>query len=153
MKIHFEANKNWIFAPKMIKAIDNIWREDSNFFRFKVNLHAEIVVFGAKIKIGEKVRISEQCAFKFRRIWFVTFVIHWVVLVPSDSRRSFRTCQICEPINLLVKCKTSAASLVFLYRGCSGTKILDFCRLITFDSLLKLKVVLFKPELKFTLKP
>ena len=45
----------------MIKANDNIWREDSNFIRFDVNFHAEIVVFGAKIKIGEKVRISEQC--------------------------------------------------------------------------------------------
>ena len=46
----------------MIKENDNIWREDLNFIRSKVNLHAEIVVFGAKIKIGEKVRISEQCA-------------------------------------------------------------------------------------------
>ena len=45
----------------MIKANDNIWREESNFIRFKVNFHAEIVVFGAKIKIGEKVRIYEQC--------------------------------------------------------------------------------------------
>ena len=49
-----------IFAPKMIKGNDNIWREDSDFFRSKVNFHAEIVAFGAKIKIGEKLRISEQ---------------------------------------------------------------------------------------------
>ena len=65
MKIHFEANKDRIFAPKMIKANDNIWREDSNFIRSKVNFHAEIVVFAAKIKIGEKVRISEQCGIVF----------------------------------------------------------------------------------------
>ena len=45
----------------MIKANDNIWREDSNFFRSKVNFHAEIVVFDAKINIGEKLRISGQC--------------------------------------------------------------------------------------------
>ena len=51
-----------MFVPKMIKANDNIWLEDSNFIRSKVNIHAEIVVFAAKIKIGEKVRISEQCA-------------------------------------------------------------------------------------------
>ena len=61
MKIYFEANKGWIFAPKMIKANDNIGREDSNFIRSEVNFHADIVIYGAKIKIGEKVRISEQC--------------------------------------------------------------------------------------------
>ena len=62
IKIHFEANKVWIFAPRKIKADYNILREESNFIRSKVNFHAEIVVFGAQIKIGEIVRISEQCA-------------------------------------------------------------------------------------------
>ena len=62
MKIHFEENKDWIFALEMIKANDNIWCEDSNFIPAIVNFHAEIVVFGAQIKIGEIVRISEQCA-------------------------------------------------------------------------------------------
>ena len=36
-------------------------RQNSNFIRFKVNFHGEILGFGAKIKIGEKVRISEHC--------------------------------------------------------------------------------------------
>ena len=39
-----------------------ILRENSNFIRFKVNFHGHILGFGAKIKIGEKVRIFEQCA-------------------------------------------------------------------------------------------
>ena len=52
MKIHFDVNVVWIFAPNMVN--NNLWREDSNFIHFKVNFHAQILVFGAKIKIGEK---------------------------------------------------------------------------------------------------
>ena len=62
MKIYFEANKKWIFALKMIKESD-FWREDSNFSRSKVNFQCFLNCrFGAKIKIGEKLRISEHCA-------------------------------------------------------------------------------------------
>ena len=42
----------------------NLWREDSNFIRFKVKFHAYISGFVAKIRIGEKVRFSEQCGVK-----------------------------------------------------------------------------------------
>ena len=61
MKIHFKANKVWIFAPKTSFLFDHFWCENSNFIRFKVNFHAVISGFGAKIKIGEKLRISEHC--------------------------------------------------------------------------------------------
>ena len=44
----------------MIKWNDNILRENSNFIHFKVNFHVQILRFGAKIKVGEKVRISEH---------------------------------------------------------------------------------------------
>ena len=40
----------------------NVWRENSNFIHFKVNVHGQILGLGAKIKIGEKVRSSEHCA-------------------------------------------------------------------------------------------
>ena len=46
----------------MIKEKKNLWRENSNFIRFKVNFHGQILGFGAKIEIGEKGRISEHCA-------------------------------------------------------------------------------------------
>ena len=48
MKIHVEV----------IKRDSNIWRENSNFIRFMVNFHFHTLGFGAKIEIGEKVRIS-----------------------------------------------------------------------------------------------
>ena len=59
MKIHFEADKDWIFAPKIIKKKNNFWREDSNFILFDMNIHAKIRGFGAKIKVVEKFRIFE----------------------------------------------------------------------------------------------
>ena len=62
MKIHFEANKAWIFVPKLIKRNSNIKRENSNFIRFKVKFHFHILGFGAKIEFGEKVRIFQHCA-------------------------------------------------------------------------------------------
>ena len=46
----------------MIKESNNFWCEDSNFVRSKVNFHARIVDLGAKIKVGEKLRIFKQCA-------------------------------------------------------------------------------------------
>ena len=65
MKKYCEANKVWIFAPKIIVLLDHFWCENSNFIRFKLNFHAWIVDFGAKIKIREKLRFSEQCAAEF----------------------------------------------------------------------------------------
>ena len=38
-----------------------MWHENSNFIRYKVNFHGHILGFGAKIKIGGKVRILEHC--------------------------------------------------------------------------------------------
>ena len=46
----------------MIQEKNNLWREGSNFIGFQVNFHASILGFVAKIRIGEKVRFSEQCA-------------------------------------------------------------------------------------------
>ena len=46
----------------MIKENNSIWREDSNFSRFKVKFHAKIVGFCATIKFGEKLRFFEKCA-------------------------------------------------------------------------------------------
>ena len=40
---------------------DHFWRKDSNFIRYKMNFHAKIIGFGAKIKIGKKLRNFEQC--------------------------------------------------------------------------------------------
>ena len=73
MKIHFGANKVWIFAPKMIKKNNSFWREDSYFNRSNLNFHAKIAGFGATIKFGEKLRIFEHCAMvaphnKFKRL-------------------------------------------------------------------------------------
>ena len=49
IKNHVEANKAWIFAPKLKKNRNsNIWRENSNFIRFKVNFKSQILDFGAK---------------------------------------------------------------------------------------------------------
>ena len=62
MKIHFEANQVWIFAPIISFLYDLFLREDSNCIQFKVNFHARILGFGAKIKVGEKLRNSEHCA-------------------------------------------------------------------------------------------
>ena len=69
MKIHFEANTVWIFAPKMIQEKNNLWREDSNFICFKVNFHAVISGFRAKIKFGEKVRFFRKVYAASRRLF------------------------------------------------------------------------------------
>ena len=65
MKIHFWANKVWIFAPNIIIRFDHFWCKNSIKIRFEVNFHAVISGFGATIKIGEKLRFFEHCAVLF----------------------------------------------------------------------------------------
>ena len=65
MKIHFGADKVWIFAPNIIIRLDHFWGENSIKIRFKVNFHAKILGFGAKIKIGKNLRFFEHCALLF----------------------------------------------------------------------------------------
>ena len=52
MKINLVMNKIWIFAPNINFLFDHFWRGNSKFIPFKMNFHAGIVDFGAKIKIG-----------------------------------------------------------------------------------------------------
>ena len=80
MKIHIEANKLWTFAPNIIIRFDHFWCENSIITCFKVNFYAVISGFGAKIKIGEKVRFFEHCA-------LVTFQLVYYLLNEANAAK------------------------------------------------------------------